>query len=100
MVDILGKNDSVIAASRPAEVPPDSPVATLFPGHNKWNYEYSIGELRPDVVFQLWNPTNEDFQQLSNWGYKQFCFSDGKTPVYFLLGSPNVDWSLINDCSP
>lgn len=100
MVDILGKNDSVIAASRPAEVPPDSPVATLFPGHNKWNYEYSIGELRPDVVFQLWNPTNEDFQQLSNWGYKQFCFSDGKTPVYFLLGSPNVDWSRLNNCSP
>jgi hypothetical protein len=42
VIDLLGKNDPVIARGAPA-----GPFA---PGHNKWNYEYSILELRPDVI--------------------------------------------------
>ncbi|MBI2759151.1 MAG: hypothetical protein HYX49_10790 [Chloroflexi bacterium] len=41
-IDLLGKSDAVIAKG---------PLATAFaPGHDKWNYEYSILQLKPDLV--------------------------------------------------
>jgi len=43
-VDLLGKNDPVIAKG-PTRGP-------FVPGHDKWDYRHSIGELRPDIVFQ------------------------------------------------
>jgi hypothetical protein len=48
-IDLLGKNDTRIA-HEPMRLP-DSHLWTGFaPGHMKWNYRLSIGELRPDVV--------------------------------------------------
>jgi hypothetical protein len=41
-IDLLGKSDPFIAKGPPA--------AFFMPGHNKWNYEYSIGVLKPDVI--------------------------------------------------
>jgi hypothetical protein len=62
-VDILGKNDSHIAHEQPHPGP-------LYPGHDKWDYGYSIGTLRPDVVVQLWSdPPSAD--QMARWGYVQ-----------------------------
>ena len=52
MIDLLGKNDRHIArllARLPAGAKP-----FFVPGHIKWDYAYSIGTLRPDVVAQLW----------------------------------------------
>lgn len=46
-IDLLGKNDPVIAKGPPA--------AAFAPGHNKWNYEYSILQLQPDVVADNFN---------------------------------------------
>jgi len=47
VIDLLGKNDPVIS---------HGPPATGFaPGHNKWNYEYSILQLRPDVIADNFN---------------------------------------------
>jgi len=54
IVDLLGKNDRVVARSR-AYVPPGSdPLDSFYPGHQKWDYSRSIGELDPDVIVQLW----------------------------------------------
>lgn len=39
--DFLGKSDRHIARSRPHPGPP---------GHNKWDYEYSLGVVRPDLI--------------------------------------------------
>jgi hypothetical protein len=39
--DFLGKSDRVIARS---------PVRPGPPGHNKWDYDYSLGIVRPDVI--------------------------------------------------
>ena len=45
-IDLLGKSDVYIA-----KLPP----ATKFrPGHNKWNYQYSIVKLQPDLVADEW----------------------------------------------
>ena len=47
VIDLLGKNDRVIAQGPPA--------AAFAPGHNKWNYAYSLLELKPDVVADNFN---------------------------------------------
>lgn len=46
-IDLLGKSDAYIAKGPPA--------TAFVPGHNKWNYAYSILELRPDVIADNFN---------------------------------------------
>lgn len=45
-IDLLGLNDSVVAHG------PRS--AAFYPGHDKWNYAYSIAELQPDLIADNW----------------------------------------------
>ena len=45
-IDLLGKNDSYVA-----KLPP---TTKFRPGHNKWNYPYSIGKLQPDLIADEW----------------------------------------------
>ena len=53
-IDLLGRNDARIARG-PVRISPDIRQRIgFYPGHMKWDYAYSIGELRPDVVSQLW----------------------------------------------
>jgi hypothetical protein len=89
MIDLLGKSDRVIAG-RP-------PKGELHPGHNKWDYLYSIGELRPDVVFQLWRHTDEDLKLLQSWGYVLRC-NNKVGAVYYLSQSDQVNWEKLQDC--
>lgn len=91
-VDLLGKNDPVIARG-PARI-----NSSLFepgnyrPGHNKWNYAYSIGELKPDVVAQIWENTDEEAAPyLSDY---DLYVIDG-IPYYFRKDSPNILWGDI-----
>ena len=50
-LDLLGKNDAYIA-----QLPAHSAetLEEIRPGHMKWDYDYSIGELKPDMIVQLW----------------------------------------------
>jgi len=91
-VDLLGKNDPVIAQG-PARI-----NSSLFepgnyrPGHNKWNYAYSIGELQPDVVAQIWEGTDEEVAPyLVNY---ELYVIDG-IPYYFREDSPYILWDQI-----
>lgn len=60
-LDLLGKSDSVIAKGPPA-------TTEFFPGHNKWNFAYSIGQLQPDLVVQYEeSPANN--RDMDRWGY-------------------------------
>jgi len=55
-IDFLGKNDPKIAHQR-SHVRPEYPWWLEFwPGHNKWDYAYSIGGQAPDAVMQVWSP--------------------------------------------
>lgn len=89
MIDILGKSDREIASRKP--------IGKIYPGHNKWDYEYSIGKLKPDVVLMLWAHTAQDINSLINWGYKEKCFN-GKSYGYFLEKSSNINWFLLDNC--
>ncbi|MCJ7700401.1 MAG: glycosyltransferase family 39 protein [Anaerolineales bacterium] len=53
-IDLLGKNDPFIAHQN-NHLPAN--LADIRPGHMKWDYDYAIGQLKPDVVVQLWGET-------------------------------------------
>lgn len=63
-IDLLGKNDPVVAMGLP--------VTSFRPGHNKWNYEYSIMILQPDLVADEWGQLSifledkHDYYRLKN----------------------------------
>jgi arabinofuranosyltransferase len=66
-IDLLGLNDPAIAKG---------PRATAFyPGHDKWNYEYSIVEQQPDLIADNWIRLGDfmrgrsDYRQLENGMY-------------------------------
>lgn len=85
-VDILGKNDLVVArlkTHRPLLIP-------WHPGHTKWDYAYSVGVLRPDLVLQLWQPTLSDVAAIRGWGY--FELPNG---IWIRRGTTLVDIAAI-----
>ncbi|MCW5874571.1 MAG: hypothetical protein KIS88_07995 [Anaerolineales bacterium] len=91
-IDLLGKMDPVIARL------PAHGNASLFspgsyrPGHNKWDYAYSIGELQPDVVAQIWDGTSEEAAPyLVN--YEKYYIDE--IPYYLRKDSPYVRWDAL-----
>jgi len=67
IIDLLGKNDPIIALG---------PPATEFrPGHNKWNYEYSISDRCPDIIADDWGEVTDylsglpSIYKMSDYGY-------------------------------
>lgn len=89
MIDMLGKSDRKIASQKP--------IGKIYPGHNKWNYEYSIGKLKPDIVLMLWAHDIKDKNNLVNWGYKEKCFN-GKSYGHFLEKSDKINWFILDEC--
>ena len=91
-IDLLGKNDRVVARG------PMHINSSLFepgnyrPGHNKWNYAYSIGELRPDVVAQIWENTD---QEAAPYLVDYELYVINGIPYYFRKNSPNIIWANI-----
>ncbi|MEO0215337.1 MAG: hypothetical protein ABIL12_07525, partial [candidate division WOR-3 bacterium] len=57
-IDLLGKNDRYIAKLKPKTGNMKVSLVKKFkyfpPGHNKWDYSYSIGKLKPDVIVNVW----------------------------------------------
>jgi hypothetical protein len=91
-IDILGKNDPVIAHSGARINSSLFSPGNFRPGHNKWDYAYSIGELQPDVVAQTWENTDEEVAPfLVNYAK---IVVDG-IPYYFREGSLAVRWDLL-----
>lgn len=98
MIDLLGKNDRRIAATAPVRTGPAGERLDFYPGHNKWDYAYSVAELKPDVVFQTWLGGDALDQQLADWGYAHRCLTDG-TPMHVLIGSSRVHWDQLRACA-
>lgn len=92
-IDILGKADPVVAHG-PVKIPMGIPdIPNMQPGHMKWNYAYSIGELQPDVVVDIRIGTSEEVAPyLEN--YLQVTIAP-RIRVYIKKDSPNINWELI-----
>jgi hypothetical protein len=94
-IDLLGKNDWHIA---------HEPMRTSLsglrrfiefrPGHMKYDYSYSIGQLSPDVIVQLWEHI-EEVRPYLQARYKGVSLQ-GKC-VYFRKDSPNVSWQNLTN---
>ncbi|MFB3896627.1 MAG: hypothetical protein ACE14V_10035 [bacterium] len=91
-IDMLGKNDKVIA-HEPGHVSSSlSRYIEFHPGHMKWDYRYSIGQLQPDIVVQLWgNP--ESAKPILDTQYQPLDL--GWFKPYLRTGSPNIIWGTL-----
>jgi hypothetical protein len=91
-VSMLGKNDYTIARQPMRTYPLPGGLVAFLPGHMKWDYAYSIGELKPDIVVQFWM-NQEDAMHYLQGSYvrakvKNFSFD-------FLKDSPHVRWDVL-----
>jgi hypothetical protein len=66
---------------------------SFYPGHNKWDYAYSIGELHPDVVAQLWARPEEATPYLEE-GYRAVVIDE--LTFYYLEHSEHVHWNNLD----
>ena len=88
-IDLLGKSDPVIARSAPRIPAGLAGVGEFWPGHNKWDHDYSIGQLKPDLVTELWRPLPPSQQEAYEW-----IQSDGGD-LLARRGSPHLHWDSI-----
>jgi len=79
--------------------PPDLPLIDFRPGHMKWDYVHSIGELRPDVIVQLWQgqtpdvmPYLADYVQIRVPEFTSYL-PEGR--FYLRRDSASVDWDKV-----
>ena len=96
-IDLLGKSDRKIAHldMRIPLADPLNPITqytSFYPGHLKWDYGYSIGELKPDVVAQLWEGKEEAYEYLDR-DYTSI-YAQGFT-LYLRKASANVLWDQL-----
>jgi arabinofuranosyltransferase len=97
VLDILGKTDPVIA-HEPVRTPMSiADIPDMRPGHMKWDYARTFGELRPDVIVSLWPGTAEEAAPYLE-EYVQGVIAPG-IKVYLRRDSPNVLWEKIKSPS-
>jgi len=98
-VDLFGKCDRTIAMM-PARLdlmidasnPSRQDILNLRPGHSKWRYEYSIGQLQPDVVVEVFPSTDEEAAPFLT-AYTPIKLNNHT--IYFKTGSPYVLWDKL-----
>jgi hypothetical protein len=90
-IDLLGKADKVIAHVEPRQLKGISDDVDFRPGHNKWDYAFSIGELQPDLVVQLWSHAEEAQPFLADYT----LIKVGEYQMYFKNDSPDILWENI-----
>lgn len=87
MVDILGFNDRHVAR-QPSRLPGDEDHPTVFrPGHDRWDFDYLLKDVRPDAFFQIWGPRLEGLkvgELMTGAGYER------RQGVWLKRGSPFV----------
>ncbi len=93
MIDILGKADAIVARG-PVRMPMSIPdIPNMQPGHMKWNYEYSFGELKPDVIVSVRDGTRDEaLPYLEGYLYAKI---GRKVSVFLRIDSQNIKWELI-----
>jgi peptidoglycan/LPS O-acetylase OafA/YrhL len=61
--DLLGKNDRVIARLAPRGV--------FSPGHDKWDYHYSLGERKSQLIVEAVDTNPDDMAYMDSLGFEQ-----------------------------
>ena len=103
-IDILGKNDRYIACLMPRLLPEKYVPLGYWPGHMKFDYSYSIGKLKPDVVARLWFYGKEARGFLKDYVVATLRFFAGTRFTYyyylhprFRIDSKEIIWERLSD---
>jgi hypothetical protein len=87
MVDVLGFNDRHVAR-QPSRLPGDEDHPEVYrPGHDRWDFDYLLKDVRPDAFFQIWGPRLEGLnvaELMTTAGYER------RSGVWVRRGSPFV----------
>ena len=82
-IDLLVKTDKTIARSPMQTSSGLSQWAYFYPGHLKWDYGYSIGQQKPDIVLQVWQGADEAIHFLT----KNYLIAKANCyPMFFARG--------------
>ncbi len=92
-IDILGKADPVIAHEQVRTPMSIEDVPFMRPGHMKWDYAHTFGELKPDVIVSLWEGTSQEAAPY----LKDYVFANigGGVKVYLRKGSTHILWDQV-----
>ncbi len=91
--DILGKADPVIAHEKVRTPMSIEDVPDMRPGHMKWDYAHTFGELKPDVIVSLWEGTNQEAAPYLK-DYYYAAIGDG-IKVYLRKDSTSILWDQV-----
>ena len=92
-IDILGKADPYIAHQNVRVPMSIADVPTMRPGHMKWDYAYTFGELKPDIIVSIWEGTDQEAAPyLKDYVYATI---GEKLQVYLRKDSPYVLWDKV-----
>lgn len=91
-LDMLGKSDIHIAHLAMHDDPTKPLDERFMPGHLKWDYGWSIGKFRPDVVAQAGPDSAEFLSRLKGYGEAH--------GLLFRLDSGNIDWKKVGPVHP
>ena len=97
VVDILGKTDAYVAHLPMRRTEGAAKLTYFHPGHLKWDYAHSIGELAPDAVLQFWGDLAEAEPYIVD-SYVRVVFGDKW--VYLKKGSDKIRWPSNQKRSP
>ncbi len=92
-IDLLGKVDRKIARE-PARTPANlSGMKRFRPGHVKYDVDYSLGQLKPDVISQLW----EDKDLARAYIQRDYIIggAGGNLTYSLRTDSPNILWDRV-----
>lgn len=93
VLDILGKTDPVIAHEAVRTPMSIEDVPDMRPGHMKWDYARTFGDLKPDVIVSIWPGTTEEAARyLTDYVRGEIA---PHIQVYLRRGSPNILWDKI-----
>jgi hypothetical protein len=93
-IDLLGKTDARIARGPARRFETGLRRFIEFrPGHMKFDYPYSIGQLKPDVIFQPWEHLDEVRPEVQK--HYRGVRLHGRC-VYLRKDSANVLWETLN----
>lgn len=92
-IDILGKADPVIAHEKVRTPMSIEDVPDMRPGHMKWDYAHTFGQLKPDVIVSLWEGTTQEAgPYLKDYAYA--AIGDG-IKVYLRKDSQKIIWGQV-----
>ncbi|MBX7246368.1 MAG: hypothetical protein K1X53_12800 [Candidatus Sumerlaeaceae bacterium] len=94
-IDVLGKCDRKIAHMPMRTDPTRSLAEQFYPGHMKWDYSWSIGELKPDVAINYWALTPEE--RAANFTPYYDEYKIHSLSFYVRKGSPNIRWDVLKE---